>query len=80
MLEPTEEHEPRAIGPGSEDDDAPVKLKTWTGFVRRTSPKHLDLSDAKPMVVHDAFATGAGLDLMYKLELNAALQSLTWNQ
>ncbi|KAF8797693.1 hypothetical protein BYT27DRAFT_7228846 [Phlegmacium glaucopus] len=38
-LDSTEEHEPKAMGSGSEDDDVPVGLKTWTGFVRQTSAK-----------------------------------------
>jgi hypothetical protein len=47
---------------GSEDDDAPVELKTWTGFIRRTSPNASNSpgsSKAKPVIISDDSATGS---------------------
>lgn len=58
-FDPTEEHGPSAMGSGSEDDDAPVELKGWTGFIR-TSPKPSNSpgsSKAKPMVIPDDSVT-----------------------
>ena len=62
---------------GSEDDDAPVELKTGTGFFRRASPKPSNSpgpSKAKSMDILDDSATGAGLDpCLSTRELNVAL-------
>ena len=55
----------------SEDKDAPVELKTWTGFTRRPLPNLLNSpgsSKAMPIAVPDDSATGAGLDHVYILE------------
>jgi hypothetical protein len=63
------------MGSGSEDDDMPVELKTWTGFIRTTEPKNSNSpgsSKAKVDVLDDS-ATGAGLDpCVYTRELNGA--------
>lgn len=61
-LDFTGEHKPRETGSGSEDEDAPVELKTWTGLTRQTSPKALNSpgsSRTKPMIIPDDSATGA---------------------
>lgn len=64
-LDFTEEHEPGTMELGSEDDDTPIELKTWTGFIDRTSAAASNSpgsSREKPMVIpDDDSATGAGL-------------------
>jgi hypothetical protein len=65
------------MGSGSKDVDAPVELKTGTGFILPTSPKYSNSpgpSKVKSTDILDDSATGAGLDPCVRTrELNVTL-------